>query len=49
MPPVPVLRPGEVVKTLEKLGNLTDESWLNTRSLQANTAGHANEIDLMTV
>ncbi len=28
MPPVPVLRPREVVKTFEKLGNLTDDYWL---------------------
>jgi len=27
MPPVPVLRPREVVKTFEKLGNLTDDYW----------------------
>jgi hypothetical protein len=25
MPPVPVLRPREVVKTFEKLGNMTDD------------------------
>ena len=28
MPPVPVLRPREVVKTFEKLGSLTDDYWL---------------------